>query len=192
MMSKQNTEMDPGAMEVTASLIVFTHLPALSWTLAQAYARDEGFLRPGPHFRGQYSPGCSEKCSRAVSINPVSVRSSIPQLVLLCLVSKPLPAPILNQSAQWHRTIMTTVLGRFPASDCLYFLNQGCSEIFLAKASSRGTTWSPWPAKGEPLPSYDSPSHRRRAWEAFRGRAFYRMRSIRVRRWTGNFLTHTP
>ena len=126
-------------------------------------AGDECFLRLGPPFRGQYRPGCSEKHSGAVSINPLSACSTIPQLVLLCLVSKPSPARIPNQPAPWHRTITETVLGRFPALGCLYFVNQGCDEVFLVKVSSRGTTWSPWPAKGEPLPSYDSPSHHRKA-----------------------------
>lgn len=56
-------------------------------------AGDDGFLRPRPHFRGQYRPGCSDKHSGAVSVNPIPAWNSISQLVLLCLVSKPSPTP---------------------------------------------------------------------------------------------------
>lgn len=92
--SKQNMETDPGAAEVTTSLIFVCTPPQPSagpWH--RLTAGDEGFLRLGPHFRGQYSPGCSEKHSGAVSINPISACSSISQLVLLFLVNKPSPAP---------------------------------------------------------------------------------------------------
>lgn len=123
-------------------------------------AEDECFLSLRSPFRGQHSPGCSEQHSGALRVNPLSAHSNIPQLVLsACSVSHcqlliPNSPPLYhNRNSPWQ----------FSCLGCPDFGNHACDEIFLVKLSSRGTTWSPWPAPGEPLPCSDSPSRGRGA-----------------------------
>lgn len=118
---------------------------------------DEGFLSLRLPFRGQHSPGCSEKHSGALRVNPLSAHSNIPQLALFAWSASHCQLLIPNSPPHWLCTTTGTVLGSFPALCCLDFLNWGGDEIFLVKLSSRGTTWSPWPAP-EPLSWSDSPS----------------------------------